>query len=244
MSSHRWSRRIAKHDGVMGGRLAVIQSGRDVDGLVPAGTVTLLAAKVEDSSRPREAEPDQMSAVALPDDAVWDIVAAHDGMRPVDGSERDSFVAAFTRASDALACAVELQRMALSAPIRLRIGLHTGEVQLLDDGNLGPTMNRTARLRDLAHGGQIVLSGTTHDMAADRLPADVWLMDLGRHRLPDLSRPEGWCSMPPRPPNEFPPLQTLNVCAEEPFSAELTSFVGRDAEIREVRRPPTIDSSP
>ena len=159
--------------------------------LVPTGTVTLLAAEVEDSSRPREAEPDQMSVVALLDDAVWGIVTAHHGVRRADGGERDSFVAAFTRASDALACAVNLQRMALPAPIRLRIGLHTGEVQLLDDGNyLGPTMSRTARLRDLAHGGQIVLSGTTHDVAADRLPADVWLMDLGRHRLPDLPRPE------------------------------------------------------
>ena len=238
MSSHRWSRRLGKHDGVMGRRSAVNQSRRDVDGLVPTGTVTLLAAEVEDSSRPREAEPDQMSVVALLDDAVWGIVTAHHGVRPADGGERDSFVAAFTRASDALACAVNLQRMALPAPIRLRIGLHTGEVQLLDDGNyLGPTMCRTARLRDLAHGGQIVLSGTTHDVAADRLPADVWLMDLGRHRLPDLSRPERVVQVcHPDLRNEFPPLQTLNVCAEEPFSAELTSFVGRDAEIREVRR--------
>jgi predicted ATPase/class 3 adenylate cyclase/DNA-binding CsgD family transcriptional regulator len=233
-----WSRRIGKHDGVMGGRSAVNQSGRDVDGLLPTGTVTLLAAKVEDSSRPREAEPGQMSAVALLDDAVWDIVATHRGVRPVDGSERDSFVAAFTWASDGLACAVELQRMALPVPIRLCIGLHTGEVQLLDHGNyLGPTMNRTARLRDLAHGGQIVLSGTTRDVAADRLPADVWLMDLGWHRLPDLSRPERVVQVcHPDLPNEFPPLQTLNVFAEEPFSAELTSFVGREAEIREVRR--------
>ena len=88
MSSHLWSRRIGKHDAFMGGRSAVSRSGRDVDGLVLAGTVTLLAAKVDDSSRPREAEPDQMSAVALPDDAVWDIVAAHHGMRPVDGDRK------------------------------------------------------------------------------------------------------------------------------------------------------------
>jgi predicted ATPase/class 3 adenylate cyclase/DNA-binding CsgD family transcriptional regulator len=233
-----WSRRIGKHDGVLGGRTAVNRSCRDVDGLLPTGTVTLLAAKVEDSSRPRKAEPDQMSAVALLDDAVWDIVAAHHGVRPVDGSDRDGFVAAFTRASDALACAVDLQRMAVPVTIRFRIGLHTGEVQLVDDGNyLGPTMNRTARLRDLAHGGQIVLSGTTHDVAAERLPADVRLMDLGRHRLPDHSRPERVVQVcHPDLRNEFPPLQTLNLSAEEPFSAELTSFVGRDAEIREVRR--------
>ncbi len=83
--------------------------------------------------------------------------------------EGDSFVAAFARASDAVACALELQRAPL-APIRLRIGVHTGDVQLRDEGNYaGPTINRTARLRDLAH-GQTVLSGATEDMVVDRLP--------------------------------------------------------------------------
>jgi predicted ATPase/class 3 adenylate cyclase/DNA-binding CsgD family transcriptional regulator len=223
----------------MGSRTPVNQSGRDVGGLLPTGTVTLLAAEAGGSSLPREADPDQMmSAVAQLDNAVCDIVTAHDGVRPVDWGERDSFVAVFTRASDALACAVQLQRMPLMAAIRLRIGLHTGEVQLRDDGYyLGPTMNRTARLRDLAYGGQIVLSGTTHDVAADRLPADVWLKDLGSYRLTDLPHSERVVQVcHPDLRNEFPPLQTLDGCAKELFPAELTSFVGRDAEIREVRR--------
>ena len=197
----------------MRGRKSVNQTGRDVGGLLPTGTVTLLAADVEGSSRLREADPDEMmSAVAPVDNAVCDIVAAHHGVRPLDWSEHDSFVAAFTRASDALACAVELQRMPLLVSIRLRIALHTGEVPMHDDGNyVGPTMNRTARLRDLAHGGQIVLSGTTHDVTADRLPAGVWLTDLGRHRLPDLPRPERVVQVcHPDLRNEFPPLHTRN----------------------------------
>ena len=108
--------------------------------------------------------------------------------------EGDSFVAAFARASDAVACALELQRAPL-APIRLRIGMHTGEVQLRDEGNYaGPTINRTARLRDLAHGAQTVLSGATEDMVVDRLPAGAWLTDLGTHQLRDLRGPSGWCS--------------------------------------------------
>ena len=87
-------------------------------------------------------------------------------------------------------CALELQRAPL-APIRLRIGVHTGEVQLRDEGNyVGPTINRTARLRDLAHGGQTVLSGATEPLVVDRLPADAWLTDLGTHPLRDLPRPE------------------------------------------------------
>jgi class 3 adenylate cyclase len=79
-------------------------------------------------------------------------------------------VAAFARASDAVACALQLQRAPL-APIRLRIGVHTGEVQLRDEGtHIGSTINRTARLRDLAHGGQTVLSGVTEELVFDRLP--------------------------------------------------------------------------
>ena len=93
------------------------------------------------------------------DRTATDLIAAHGGVRPVEQGEGDSFVVAFARASDAVACALELQRAPL-APIRLRIGVHTGEVQLRDEGNYaGPTINRTARLRDLAHGGQTVLSG-------------------------------------------------------------------------------------
>src|SRR4029077_6647149 len=95
------------------------------------------------------------------DRTLADLVRAHDGVRPVEQGEGDSFVLAFARASDAVACALALQRAPL-APIRLRIGINTGEIQLRDEGNyIGPTINRTARLRDLAHGGQTVLSGAT-----------------------------------------------------------------------------------
>ena len=130
-------------------------------------------------------------------------------MRPVEQGEGDSFVVAFTRASDAVACALALQRAPLS-PILLRIGLHTGEVQLRDEGNyIGPTINRTGRLRDLAHGGQTVLSGTTSDLVIDRLPEDAWLTDLGTHTVRDLPRPERVVQLcHPDLHNDFPPLRT------------------------------------
>ena len=151
-----------------------------VSELLPSGTVTLLLADVEGSTRLWENQPDEMTAaVARLDAAVADATAAHNGARPVEQGEGDSFVVAFARASDAVACALALQRAPL-APIRLRIGLHTGEVQLRDEGNyIGPTINRTARLRDLAHGGQTVLSGTTSDLVIDRLPEGAFLNDLG-----------------------------------------------------------------
>src|ERR1700759_2337615 len=158
-------------------------------GELPTGTVTLLLADVEGSTRLWETQPDEMTvAIASLNHAVSDIVAAHEGVRPVEQGEGDSFVAAFARASDAVACALELQRAPL-APIRLRIGVHTGQVQLRDESNYaGPTINRTARLRDLAHGGQTVLSGATEQLVVDWLPADAWLADLGTHQLRDLPR--------------------------------------------------------
>ena len=162
---------------------------------MPTGTVTLLLADVEGSTRLWQTQPEEMTAaIARLDRTVCEVVAAHRGVRPVEQGEGDSFVVAFARASDAVACALELQRAPL-APIRLRIGVHTGEVQLRDEGNyIGTTVNRTARLRDLAHGGQTVLSGTTEDLVLDRLPADAWLTDLGSHQLRDLPRRNGWCS--------------------------------------------------
>src|SRR6516225_2073291 len=122
-----------------------------VSGLLPTGMATLLLADVEGSTRLWEAQPEEMTAaVARFEHIVSEVVAAHGGVRPVEQGEGDSFVAAFARASDAVACALELQRAPL-APIRLRIGVHTGDVQLRDEGNYaGPTINRTARLRDLA----------------------------------------------------------------------------------------------
>lgn len=205
---------------------------------LPTGTVTLLMADVEGSTRLWQTQPVEMAAaVALLDRTVRAVISAHHGVRPVEQGEGDSFVAAFARASSAVACAVELQRAPL-APIRLRIGVHTGEVQLRDEGNyMGTTINRTARLRDVAHGGQTVLSGTTEDVVHDHLPADTWLTDLGTHQLQDLSRLERVLQIcHPDLCNEFPPLRTREMVVGRYLPVQFTSFVGRDAEIDDVQR--------
>jgi predicted ATPase/class 3 adenylate cyclase/DNA-binding CsgD family transcriptional regulator len=204
---------------------------------LPTGTVTLLLADVEGSTRLWETQPDEMTAaVARLNQAVSDIVATHDGVRPVEQGEGDSFVAAFARASDAVACALQLQRSPL-APIRLRIGVHTGEIQLRDEGNYaGPTINRTARLRDLGHGGQTVLSGATEPLVVDRLPEGAWLTDLGTHALRDLPRPERVVQLcHPDLVNEFPPLRVSGTVVSQRLPVQLTSFVGRDAELTQLR---------
>jgi predicted ATPase/class 3 adenylate cyclase len=208
-----------------------------VNGLLPTGTVTLLLADVEGSTRLWETQPEEMTAaIALLNQVASDVIAAHGGVRPVEQGEGDSFVAAFARASDAVACALELQ-LAPLAPIQLRMGLHTGEIQLRDEDNYaGPTVNRTARLRDLAHGGQTVLSATTSALVVDRLPPDAWLTDLGTHPLRDLPRPERVVQLcHPDLRNDFPPLRTPKSIGAHNLPVQLTSFVGREAELTQVR---------
>jgi predicted ATPase/class 3 adenylate cyclase/tetratricopeptide (TPR) repeat protein len=207
-----------------------------VSGFLPTGTVTLLLADVEGSTRLWESQPEVMTAaIARLNQVVSDVIAAHNGVRPVEQGEGDSFVAAFARASDAVAAALQLQ-LAPLAPIRLRIGVHTGEVQLRDEGNYaGPTINRTARLRDLGHGGQTVLSGAAAELVADRLPAGAWLTVLGTHALRDLPRPERVVQLCHRDLwSDFPPLRTPKSSGAHNLPVQLTSFVGREAELTQV----------
>ncbi len=207
-----------------------------VSGLLPTGTVTLLLADVENSTGLWETQPEQMTAAfERLDRALSDLVGAYGGVRPVEQGEGDSFVVAFARASEAVACALGLQRAPL-APISLRIGVHTGEVQLRDEGNyIGSTINKTARLRNLAHGGQTVLSGTTEALVGDALPADAWLTDLGSHELRGVGRPERVVQLcHPDLRNDFPQLCTAKSVAVHNLPSQFTSFVGRGAQLAEV----------
>jgi predicted ATPase/class 3 adenylate cyclase/DNA-binding CsgD family transcriptional regulator len=207
-----------------------------VSGL-PTGTVTLLLADVEGSTRLWETQPQEMTtAIAQLDATLTNLIAAHSGVRPVEQGEGDSFVVAFARASDAVACALALHRAPL-APIRLRIGVNTGEIQLRDEGNyIGSTINRTARLRDLGHGGQTLLSGATEAMVVDHLPEDAWLNDLGTHPLRDLPRSERVLQLcHPDIRNDFPALRRTEPENAQRLPAQLTSFIGRERQISEVR---------
>ncbi len=213
------------------------RSGGGVSELLPTGTATLLLADVDAAVRAVKTGPRQRAPVAGPiDRKVADLIAAHGGACAAGQGDRASFVAGFACASDALACAVELQRAA-PAPALPRIGLHTGEVHLRDgSAYVGATMNRAARLRDLAHAGQTLLSGVTAHLVADRLPVDTWLVDLGRHPL-SAAPPERVLQLcHPDLRNDFPPLRTPRPVAGGRLPLPLTSFVGRTAELAELQR--------
>ncbi|HET7667853.1 MAG TPA: LuxR family transcriptional regulator, partial [Mycobacterium sp.] len=209
-----------------------------VTGYLRTATLTLLSADVEGSERLWADKPDVMAAaMSRLNEFVSDVIAAHGGMRPVEHGEGDSFEVAFSRAADAVAAALQLQRAPL-LPIRLLIGVRTGEVQLHDgDRFAAPGINRTARLRDLAHGGQTVLSGATVELVADGLPDGAWLTELGAHELGDLAHPERVAQLcHPDLVNQFPPLRAAPTVGSRRLPVQLSSFIGRGAELVELQR--------
>jgi predicted ATPase/class 3 adenylate cyclase len=213
---------------------------RDEGFALPVGTVTFLLTDVEGSTRLWEDRADSMgAAVGRHYEILSEAIAANGGVRPVEQGEGDSVVGAFTRPSDAVAAALEAQR-AMSReelPFRVRMAVHTGQAQLRDEGNyFGQTVNRCARLRALAHGGQVVLSRATRDLVIDFLPDGVVLEDLGPHRLRDLARPEHVYQLCHADlPAEFPSLRSLDALPNN-LPLQVTSFVGRERELRDIRR--------
>jgi class 3 adenylate cyclase len=210
---------------------------------LPAGTVTFLLTDIEGSTRLWETDSEAMSvAVARSYSVLEDAIGSHGGVRPVEQGEGDSVVAAFARASDALVAALAAQTTLhaeawpTTRPLRVRIALHTADAQLRDEGNyFGQAVNRCARLRAIAHGGQTLLSRATHDLVVDRLPVGVELADCGVHRLRDLGRPEQvFAAVRGGVPATLEPLRSLDSLPNN-LPDQLTSFVGRERELDDVR---------
>jgi predicted ATPase/class 3 adenylate cyclase len=207
----------------------------------PQGTVTFLFTDVEGSTRRWEEHPQAMRAVMARHDALLSgVFEAHDGVVVRPRGEGDSLFTVFVRASDAVAAALAGQR-ALAAedwgevgPLRVRMGLHTGEADVRDGDYYGSAVNRCARIRGAGHGGQVLLSQTTADLVRTQLPAGVAMLDLGRHRLRGLSEPELIYELTaPDLQGSFPPLTTLDARPHN-LPRTLTSFVGRDQEVSEL----------
>src|SRR5205823_7174074 len=130
--------------------------------------------------------------------------------------EGDSRFAVFPKATDAVGAAAALQKAIYQepwttpAPLRIRMAVHTGEADLREGDYYGSAVNRCARLRSAAHGGQTLLSRITYDLVSDALPPGMELRDLGEHSLKDLQRPEHIFQLNVAGlPSDFPPLKTL-----------------------------------
>src|SRR5215470_7664779 len=180
--------------GVPGNPRATAEMGRRVSEL-PSGTVTFLFTDLVVSTRLWDTEPDAMrTALARHDELLRAAVEAHDGV--VVKGRGDGVHAVFATADAALLVAVDAQRAmadeawGVSEPLRIRVGIHTGVADERDGDYFGSAVNRAARLEAVAHGGQVVCSQATADLAIDALPEGVALVDLGEHRLRDLMRAE------------------------------------------------------
>jgi predicted ATPase/class 3 adenylate cyclase len=168
-------------------------------------------------------------------------LAAHDGAELT--MMGDGFFAAFTSPRECVAAVIEMQQ-AIEAHdwpagehIRVRMGVHTGEAELTVAGPVGLDVHRAARIAAVAHGGQVLLSETAASLVRDSLPAGTGLTDLGVHRLKDLGRPERLFQLVTSGLQaSFPPLRSLgNPAMLNNLPAELSTFIGRDTELKEVR---------
>jgi predicted ATPase/class 3 adenylate cyclase len=210
-------------------------------GNLPSGTVTFLFTDIEGSTRWWEGRPEWMAqAFALQETILRTTAASHGGY--VYKMIGDAFQVAFGTAQDALSAAIDAQR-ALQAeawgefgPLRVRMALHTGVTEERVGDYVGPVLNRLGRLLGVSQGGQILLTQATYELVCDTLPENVNLRDLGIHRLKDLIRPEHiYQATAPGLLSDFPALIGLDTFPNN-LPIQLTSFIGREPEIVEVKQ--------
>jgi predicted ATPase/class 3 adenylate cyclase len=206
-----------------------------------SGTLTFLFTDVEGSTRLWERFPEAMKAALERHDRILQAaVAASSGQ--VVKTTGDGMMAVFASSAAAVRACLTAQRglaaepWGPTGPLRVRMGLHAGEAATRSSDYFGPAVNRTARIMAVGHGSQVLLSAAAAAMAADRLPEGAGLRDLGTHRLKDLGRPERLFQLVhPGLADGFPPLATPDRRPNN-LPTETSTFVGRDAELREIDR--------
>jgi predicted ATPase/class 3 adenylate cyclase len=222
----------------MPGQLLVLSSGTSyalpwetVGVGAPSGTVTFLFTDIEGSTRLWDVAPEAMrEALVRHDEILRSAIELHGGYVFATGG--DGFAAAFGRAADAIAAATEAQ-VALAAqdwpfeaPIAVRMGLHTGEVEERGGDYFGSAVNRAARVMAAGHGGQVLISAGTASVAGA-----TGLIDLGEHNLAGLASPEHIFQV--RSGKRFPSLRGVGAVPTN-LPSERTAFVGRERELGAV----------
>ena len=212
---------ILRHDPALDPPRGHAERGRS-DVPLPRGTVTLLFTDIEGSTRLLEERGDEyVELLAGHHRSLRGEFARHGGVEV--GTQGDAFFVAFETASDALAAAAAARDALGDGPIRVRMGLHTGEPTVAGEDYVGIDVHRAARIAAAGHGGQILLSQATRDLVRPE-----GLRDLGVHRLKDLDAPERLYQLGE---DEFPPLKTV---VQTNLPVQPTPFVGRERELAEV----------
>jgi predicted ATPase/DNA-binding SARP family transcriptional activator len=223
--------RVLAHDPALAAPAAAPTPGRattHIIGSLPTGVVTFLLTDIEGSSRLWDERNDDMAkALARYEDLVEEVIEHHRGLLMKWRGEGDSTMSVFSNATDACAAAVAIQRCLGSEvwpgglTLRTRASLHSGEAQLRDGDYYGGTVNRAARIRGLAVGGETLLSRATHDLIADVLPDDVRLADVGEYEMTGLRRNENLFVL------EAPGIESGDVARQMVNPQAADDFIGR-----------------
>ena len=212
----------------------------------PTGTVTFLFTDIEGSTPLAQQYPAALPALLSRHNAILHASIEANGGRIYQASG-DGYAVAFGTASGGFSAALAAQRALQGvawdpAPVKVRMGLHTGdaEASLTDDGSLAYrgylTLARAQRVMSAAHGGQVLLSAVSSGMVSGQLPAGVTLRDLGEHHLKGLVAAEHlWQAVAEGLPADFPPLASADTPPNN-LPAQLTSFIGRQKEMAEIKQ--------
>jgi predicted ATPase/class 3 adenylate cyclase/DNA-binding CsgD family transcriptional regulator len=209
---------------------------------VTADVVTLLFTEIEGGVRLWEADHDAMAAASARHDRIVREQIEESGghvFKTVGEAHRAVFADPVAALSAAVAIqrAVGAERWASRLPVRVRLALHSGACTERDADYVGPVVNRAARLLDIGHGGQVLVTAATYALLAESLPAGIGLRDLGEQRLRDLGRAERVFQVTgPDLPEGFGVLRSLDDPAlRHNLPSQATSFVGRTVELAELR---------
>ncbi len=210
---------------------------------VSVETLTFLFTDIEGSTTLLRRVGDGVYAQVLAGhhELIRSALAAHDGSE-VD-TQGDAFFAVFSSPRACVAAALEMQQALevhawpAGVRVRVRMGVHSGEAEMTAAGLVGLEVHRAARVAAVAWGGQVLVSESAAVLVRDWLPPGAALTDLGTHRLKDLGRPERIFQLDAAAlPAEFPPLRSLgNPALPNNLPAQLSTFVGREREVSEVR---------
>ncbi|MDF3043223.1 MAG: hypothetical protein K0Q71_5929 [Thermomicrobiales bacterium] len=207
---------------------------------LPSGTVTFLFTDIEGSSAVWERDQEVMAeAVNRHLQLLRAAIEAHGGV--LFKTVGDAGQAAFSTAPAAVAAALDAQRTLMTEswsntvePLQVRMALHTAAATPRDGDYLAPGLNRLSRLLAASHGGQVLLSLSTHDLARDTLPHGTSLRDLGEHPLRDLDRPERIFQLLHSDlPADFPPIRTVATRSNN-LPVQPTPFLGREEQVAQV----------